>query len=81
MNEHLFRIREVTFGNPTLIAFLKAHGADVCYERVTLLNVPVPALRQALEEPPAAGLTGEDVAMIKKDLEESDEDEAVTYGL
>jgi len=81
MSEHLYRTRSVKFGNSTLIAFLKAHGAEVCYERITLLDVPVAALRKALEELAAAGLTEEDIAIIKKDVEESDEDEAVTYGL
>lgn len=68
MGVQLWRLTDqVQFGNAHLIEFLEAHGAE--YVAKTALSVPAAAFRAALEDPEETGLTEEDVAFIKQELE------------
>ncbi len=69
------------FGHTKLLDFLQEHGARI--DSRPVLEVTAGAIRAALADPEAAGLTPEDVEFLKEELaaerlyEADDDDDAI----
>lgn len=76
MRTHLWKkLKEHRFGNSKLTHFLKEHGAHIWNQPV--MDVPASAFRAALENAKELGLTKNDIAFIKKEIKDMNDEYTV----